>query len=114
MDGRIQLPVAEYIKNKYKVDYVDEITEAGPNKILSENKDAQKINNIRARVDISINGHGSKLIAIVGHYDCAGNLSPKEEQLKHLQKAGQIVGEWSPNVKIIALWVNANWQVEEI
>ena len=39
MDGRIQIPVIEYIKSNYGVDYVDVITEPGPNKILSDNTD---------------------------------------------------------------------------
>jgi len=37
IDGRIQLPVIEYLKIRFNVEYVDTITEAGPNLILSEN-----------------------------------------------------------------------------
>ena len=43
MDGRAQEPVIEYMKKSYGVDYVDMITEPGPNRILAENKEASII-----------------------------------------------------------------------
>lgn len=33
MNGRVQIPVIDYMKSKYGVDYVDMVTEPGPNKI---------------------------------------------------------------------------------
>jgi hypothetical protein len=47
MDGRVQLPVIEWLKKEYEADYVDMITEPGPNKILAENKDQLFINSIK-------------------------------------------------------------------
>ena len=38
MDGRAQKPVIGYLERKLKVDHVDMITEAGPDKILSAKK----------------------------------------------------------------------------
>ncbi|MGB3082317.1 MAG: carbonic anhydrase, partial [Candidatus Omnitrophota bacterium] len=37
IDGRAQKPVTEFAIRKFKVDYVDLITEPGPDKVLSEN-----------------------------------------------------------------------------
>ena len=42
MDGRVQGAVKNYIKENYKIDYVDMVTEPGPNKILAENPSADK------------------------------------------------------------------------
>ncbi len=39
MDGRVQLPVSRWIKKNFGVDFVDTITEPGPNGILANNKD---------------------------------------------------------------------------
>ena len=39
MDGRVQKPVIEYLQKSFGVDYVDMVTEPGPNKILAEGKD---------------------------------------------------------------------------
>ena len=72
MDGRVQDAVKNYIKENYQVDYVDMVTEPGPNKILAENADKAVIENIKKRVEVSTHHHGSKVIAIVGHFGCAG------------------------------------------
>lgn len=111
MDGRVQLPIIEYIRNKYGVDHVDIITEPGPNKMLAENKDAERISAIKQRVDISVNKHNSKLIAISGHHDCAGNPLDKEAQVKHIKEAIKLIDSWGYKVKTIGLWIDENWEV---
>ncbi|GAB4379897.1 MAG: hypothetical protein Kow0042_29680 [Calditrichia bacterium] len=40
LDGRVQLPVIQHLKKRFKVDFVDVITEPGPNLILSEQKNS--------------------------------------------------------------------------
>ncbi|MBC7345036.1 MAG: hypothetical protein H5U03_06435, partial [Clostridia bacterium] len=81
MDGRTQLPVINYVKDKYGVDYVDVITEPGPNKLLAERGDEALLASIRRRLEISVLKHGSRHVVIVGHHDCAGNPVEKETQL---------------------------------
>ena len=70
IDERVQIPVIEYIKSKYEVYYIDMITLPGPNKVLAESKDKSALESIKRCVEISVNLHGSKLIAVSGHYDC--------------------------------------------
>ena len=53
MDGRVQLPVIRYLQNRFNVDYVDSITEAGPNLILSEAKNTSSTQAIFERLKIS-------------------------------------------------------------
>jgi carbonic anhydrase len=114
MDGRVQMPANEWIRKKFNVDYVDTITEPGPNKILAENKDSAAIDSIKRRVAISVNKHGSKYIAVLGHHDCAGNPVDKESQLDHIRLAVKIVNSWGFPVETIGLWVDENWQVSEV
>jgi carbonic anhydrase len=114
MDGRVQDAVKNYMKENYSVDYVDMVTEPGPNKILAENADMAVIENIKKRVDISVNHHGSKVVAIIGHFDCAGNPTEKEEQITHLKKAEEIVKSFGFSAKIILLWVEGDWQTVEL
>jgi len=38
MDGRCQLPVIEWMKKRYGVEYVDMITEPGPDGVLAEGR----------------------------------------------------------------------------
>jgi len=119
MDGRVQDAVKNYIKTNYQVDWVDQVTEPGPIKILAENTNSFIIENIKKRVDVSVNHHGSKVIAIVGHHDCAGNPVGKEEQIAQLKKSQEIVKEFGLpaqagfNAEIILLYVEGDWQTVE-
>ena len=110
IDGRVQIPVIDYFKKKYKINYVDIITVPGANKILAENKDGT-IEAIKKYLTISVNVHKSKIAAIVGHYDCAGNPANKETQLNDIIAAMKNVASWGLNVDIIGLWVDKNWKV---
>jgi len=121
MDGRVQDAVKNYMQKKYGVDFVDAITEPGPNKILADAKSnpsassGQVIENIKKRVAISVEKHGSKVIAIVGHHDCAGNPVAKEEQIKHLKEAKKVVEGFGFPVEVILLFVEGDWAtIEEI
>ena len=113
MDGRVQDAVKNYMKEKYSVDYVDQVTEPGPIKILSENTNLAIIENIKKRVDVSVNHHGSKAIAIVGHFDCAGNPVGKEEQIIQLRKSKEVVEDFGFQTEIILIWVDGDWQTVE-
>jgi len=111
MDGRVQKPVIECIEKSFGIDYVDMITEPGPNKILSEGKDVNIIEFLKKKVKISIEKHNSQVIVVVGHYDCAGNPASEDAQKEHLQKAIKVIISWKlPVKKIIALWLDENFK----
>jgi hypothetical protein len=114
MDGRTQSPVMSWMKETFHLDYVDTITEAGPDKILAS-EDGLTTNSIKARARISTQAHGSKVIVVVAHHDCAGNPVDKAQHLLHLEKAVQSIRSWNLPVDFItAIWVNQDWQVELI
>ncbi len=112
MDGRIQEPITKYLKENYSVSYVDTITELGPCKILTENEDKASVHSIIERTKISINSHGSKLIAISGHYDCAGNPCDEEIQRKQIKKAIKCLKNNYPEIEIIGLWIDNEWKIK--
>jgi len=114
MDGRVQLPVIEYLKNKLGVDYVDMITEPGPIKFLADNVDKAIVESIRKRVEISAVKHGSKVVVIVGHDDCAGNPVERDIQLEQIKKSIELAKSWGFAVQLLSLYVNERWEVEEI
>ncbi|MCF8309013.1 MAG: hypothetical protein K9I68_08400 [Bacteroidales bacterium] len=114
MDGRVQLPVNEFLRKRFGTKNVDTITTAGPNRILAEQAHEQVIQSLLQRIDISIGAHQSSGLAIVGHHDCAGNPVNKEEQIKHIREAIRFLKTQYPNIEIIGLWVDENWQVEEV
>ena len=114
MDGRTQLPVNTFLKEYYKAEYVDTITEPGPIKILSEAEGTPLVESIFNRVSISVDKHGSRGLGIVGHFGCAGNPVEKETQLEQLEAAAQAVKARYPDVDVIKLWVGDTWQVEKV
>lgn len=114
MDGRVQLPVINYLKKKYGTEYVDMVTEPGPNKILSDGAEQKLIESIFHRIDISVNKHGSTHIAVIGHHDCAGNPVGEEEQRVHTLKAVEVIRDKLKNIVVIGLWVNEMGKVEEV
>lgn len=114
MDGRTQLPVIRYLQQRFEAEHVDAITEPGPNLILSQQKNRGAIQSILERLEISIGRHKSLGVAVVGHHDCAGNPAPKDEQIKHVQKAVQFLQKQYEDVEIIGLWVNDKWEVREV
>jgi hypothetical protein len=114
MDGRTQIPVIDFIRKKYKVDYVDMITEPGPIRVLAENTDRQTLESIKLRVGISTVKHGSEHIVIVGHHDCAGNPVEKETQVKQIIESIKTVRSWVPRAEIIGLWIDEKWVAHEV
>ncbi|MDD3628039.1 MAG: hypothetical protein PHV06_12065 [bacterium] len=114
MDGRVQIPVIEWLKREYNVDYVDSVTEPGPNKIIAEIKSGPTIESIKNRIGISVNKHHSQLIAIVGHFDCAGNPVDKDKQLIQIFTAINAINSWGFKAEVIGLWVDENWNVTRV
>ena len=113
MDGRVQDAVKNYMQKNYGVDYVDMVTEPGPNKILADNYDKIVIENIKKRVEVSTHHHGSKAIAIVGHFGCAGNPTEKDAQIGHLKKAEETLKSLGFKEEIVLLWVDGDWKTVE-
>jgi hypothetical protein len=114
MDGRVQLPVIEYMRAKYHVDYVDMVTEAGPVAKLPEDGGSETAQSIRDRVEISVVKHGSGHIAVVAHHDCAGNPVEKAIQIERLRSAVKAVQSWGFDAQVIGLWVDEAWKAQEI
>ena len=114
MDGRVQLPVIKYVQRRFCAEYVDSITEAGPILILSEDKNSIAKQSIFDRLKISVEKHQSAGIAVVGHYDCAGNPAAKEIQMVQIQQAIENLRQQYEHIDIVGLWVDKNWEVHEV
>lgn len=114
MDGRVQLPVIKYLSIRFKAEYIDSVTEAGPVLYLAERTGCEQAKSILRRTDISINEHGSTGIAVIAHHDCAGNPVDDRTQISQLPQAVNFLARRYQNVKIIGLWLDSNWSVREI
>lgn len=111
MDGRVQLPVLHWIKENYRVDFVDVITEAGMDSVLSNQKD---ISEILRSINISININQSTRLFVVGHFDCRGNPVEEAVHRRQIRNAVNRLKEHWPGHETVGLWVNQMWAVEVI
>lgn len=114
MDGRVQVPVIEYLKNNYAIDYVDSITEPGPVRILSDEQNGKYAELIINKLELSLMRHASRLIAISAHYDCCGNPADETTQKKQLESAVKFISSKYPDTPVLGLWVDSNWKVYQV
>ena len=114
IDGRTQEPVIDFMKQTYNIDGVDMVTFPGVDGVISNGENSDKIALIRNAVSISIEKHRSRIIAVVGHFDCAGNPGDREHHYAHIQKAVQEVSSWSFHAQVVGFYVNDKKQIEEV
>jgi hypothetical protein len=113
LDGRVQRPVVDYMRRKYGVDYVDLITEPGPERALTDPTRAGVQAAIHRNARFSVAGHNAELIAVTAHDDCLGNDADSATRLAQLGAARQVVIGWNLGVDVIGLWVHMDGNVEE-
>lgn len=114
IDGRTQQRVIDYMVQNHDVDGVDMITFPGADGMFSSQERAVEVELARRAVSISVERHSSKVIAVVGHHDCAGNLVDKERHYMHIHRAVEKVQSWGLPTRIIGLYVNDEWQIEQV
>ena len=105
IDGRVQLPMINWIKEKYSVDFVDTITAPGIDKVIFDGN----IESIKRSVIISISNHKSSHIVISGHFGCAGNPVSEEEHFIHIKKSVDIVNSWNLDADVVGVWIDENF-----
>lgn len=115
IDGRIQEPIHKYFKDNFSSNYVNIITEPGVNKILAQ-EESSVSEKVYQKIINSIDFHHSKLIAIVGHCDCAANPSSEAVHIMQIKKSLITLHEWDlpGNPNLMGLWINENLEFEII
>jgi hypothetical protein len=58
--------------------------------------------------------HASPVLAVVGHHDCAARRGSADEHRAWLPQQLRVVQTWGLGVKLIALWVNADWRIDVV
>ena len=91
MDGRVQLPVIRYLQDRFNVEYVDSVTEPGPNLLLAERTHEDMVQSILRRIRISVEKHSSVAIALAGHHECAGNPAAMMAAIKSVRRGGTVM-----------------------
>lgn len=105
IDGRAQIPVIEWVKLQFTVDFVDTITSPGADGALARGY-PQSVQDILGKVRLSRSVHNPKVIVVAGHYDCLANPVKSEEHREHILAAANLVLSWGLGVRVVGAWVN--------
>lgn len=125
IDDRGIQPIRAWAIEKFGVQHVDPVTEAGMDGFLTasmpDDEEAKKqreveLERIKKNLFVSLEHHKSYPVIVSGHYGCAGNPVSDDEHRQCIQHACELVRSWGvpENVEVLGVFVNSNWQVEEI
>jgi carbonic anhydrase len=112
IDGRVQQPIVDWMKLNMNVDYVDLITEPGPDKALNDGP-VHIIDEVVRKVSFSILHHSSNIVAVTGHHDCAANDADKEEHIEQILEGVRVLLSYQINARVLGLWLN-EWNSVEL
>ena len=106
IDGRVQLPVAEFARRQFKVEFVDMVTTAGA--VANFHSDLIR------QVGISLDAHQSRGLVVAAHEGCVGNPVSEERQRVQCLELAEKVAYAYPKIRIIPVWVSLDGRVETI
>lgn len=102
IDGRIQRPLNEWVKSHLDVEYLDTITEPGPEAMLATTGE-QCLTALVEKVEVSRRAHGSVTLVVAAHTDCAGNPVSDDEHRNQLRQALARLSDRLPATRILAV-----------
>lgn len=118
MDGRVQVPVADFGQEKFGAEYPDTITEAGIVGIIANNPDPKFVENLKSKLLVSIEKHHSKGILVGGHQECAGHPVSDDEHKEDIRKSVEfirnLIESRVPVTGVFVLRDGENWKAEKL
>lgn len=100
IDGRIQRPLDNWAREYLAVDYLDVITEPGPDAAVTTTDD---LADLLRKVEVSQHAHRSTTLIVAGHSDCAGNPVTDDEHHQQLHGAATRLAHHLPDTRILAV-----------
>lgn len=113
IDGRVQRPTILWMREQYGIDFVDVISEPGPDKLLAESG-PEVTDSVQKKVAFSVQAHVSRIVGICGHFDCAGNPATPEEHRVQIRQSVELARSWGLAAQVVGLWLNEHWQIEVV
>lgn len=102
------------MKKNFGIDGVDIVTFPGADGIFSDKARTTEVALARRAVSISVEKHGSNVIAVVGHHDCAGNPGDMNYHHGQIRRAIEEVSSWNLHSVVVGLYLNEKWHVEKV
>ena len=115
IDGRTQQVVIDHMKHNYNIDGVDMVTFPGADGLFSSKDHLEDILHLLEKQSLYRYREACpQIIAVVGHYDCAGNPGDREHHYMHILGAMHEVSSWNLHAQVIGLYVNDKREIEEV
>lgn len=112
MDGRACEAVTQWGKATFQVHHVDLITEPGMEALL-EKGEREFLEWARRRAMISYEKHGSRVLIVAAHEDCAANILHHEERIMQVQRGVVNVFPWGFD-RVSPVWVGDDLSIRPI
>ena len=114
IDERVHQPLTAWVTARFGVEFVDLLTQPGPDVALCCAAD-DELAHLRRHRGISVEAYRSGALVIAGHDDCAANPVSASEHRDHLRPALVRARAWAPpGLQVVAAWVDRAGRVEEI
>lgn len=112
MDGRVLEPLHSWLKDRLKPDYIDWITEPGIDHLFcSEDKLCSQV---RKKIAISTEKHGSKTVILTGHHDCAGNPISDDGHRQEIIESLKKLKTLYPKLRLLGLFLAEDFATVEV
>ncbi len=114
IDGRFRRCLVEWLTAHFGIDYIDLITEPGPDGLLAQDPEGPRASGIRSRLAVSLAAHQPVAIVIAGHDDCAGN--PVEPAIHRTQerRAAAVLRGWYEELPVLGLHVDSDCAIHVV
>ncbi len=114
LDGRIHDPLIRFIRARFGVQYVDLITESGPVRIILGEGEGGEMDSIIGRIQASMRTHGSRLLFIVSHHDCAGDPVGDRDAAARALDAAEMLDRGGGGIEVWGLFVEGGGTVRVV
>lgn len=113
IDGRVHEPVVGWVRSRFDVEFVDLLTQAGPDLALCSHGD-DEVGHVRRQLGVSTGAHAPRVLVVAGHADCAANPASGSEHRRQVCCALSRAREWAPGLPVVGVWVDADGRVEQL
>jgi len=112
MDGRVQIPVIEWIRAETGAEHVDMITEPGVDGVVAN--DTHDISQLVSKIKLSIEANNASAVFIAGHHDCKGNPVDDETHKIHIKASVERIKKEIAGPPVRGLWVDQDWNTNPL
>lgn len=111
--GRVQEPLATWVREWYGVRYVDEVTEPGLEAVLPHGAPAEG-DVLLSNAAVSRRAHGGAMLVVAGHADCAGKSVADGQHVRDMAAAVRWVQTAVPEFAMRGAFVYATGRVRAV